>query len=437
MSREDFPEDIELERLVLGVVMTDEEGASLAMDALTAEDFHLGRHRQIYEAAAKVRERGCGIDRILVAKELQDRGQLESGGLSYLVELDDGLPRVYGLEGYLARLRKASIMRRAILTAQALIESCSSLGASLEDVARAGDKLQALTGERVGKRALLGLGEYLEQHGGVDSFMGPQDDNSVPLPWAGLRTHIPGLKPGQVAIIAARPGMGKSATAAQLAVYAAQHNRGVAVFSFEMSAGEIWRRMVAHKAALSLGRINRGNMVNQDRTDAHRALGALDGLPLWIDDTTGCTVQAMTATLRKHRNAGKPVDLVVVDYLQLMQTPRRSEKRVEEITEISRRLKLAARDLRVPIVVLSQLNRETEKDGGRPELHHLRESGAIEQDADIVIFLWQDRKERNAAIAARRPGEMELIISKHRNGSVGRATVMFDPRIMTLTDSKE
>jgi len=277
----------------------------------------------------------------------------------------------------------------------------------------------------------------LDRTGGLDAFFAPQTRDLVPVPWQGLQHYVPGLRPGQLIIIAARPGMGKSAVAAQLAVAAARGGHATAVFSFEMGRNEIWQRMVSHLAAVSLGRIGRGDMSPMDRFAAATAVQDLSEWPLYIDETTGCTVPALVSAVRRHRAGGRAAELVIVDYLQLMQCVRRREKRVEEITEISRQLKIAARDLKVPLVVLAQLNREVEKDGSRPELHHLRESGSVEQDADIVIFLWQDRKERARAIASRTPGEMELIVRKNRNGSPGACKVLFEPRLMTLSDMAE
>lgn len=434
-----IPAAVEVERLVLGVIETDPEAASHCLEILEVDDFSVQKHRLIFAAAKHLADAGEQIDRVTLARALIARGQLEAvDGIGYLTELDTDLPRIYGLENYLRTLRHKSVLRKAANAATQLLHEVCLPGADIDAVARAEEFLRTLT-DRDQKRSLMGLEEHLESTGtSLDAFLRPDHGKSlVPTPWTTLNEILGGFRPAQLIVLAARPGMGKSAAASQIAVAAARAGYGTAVFSFEMAAQEIWRRLVAHISRVSLRRITRGDYSSLDQFHVQGAASELAQMNVWIDETTGCTVAALSAALRKHRSKGHEVGLVVIDYLQLMQTTRRREKRVEEVTEISRLLKVAARELKVPILVLSQLNREVEKDGARPELHHLRESGSIEQDADAVLFLWQDRRERQKAIQEKRPGEMEIIVRKQRNGSVGFCKVMFEPRIMTLSETLE
>lgn len=434
-----LPAATNLEQLVLGSLMLD---ADSVIESLAADDFSLQKHRLIFAAARRLRDQGEPIDRVTVAQELQRTNQLEAvDGLSYLVELDSDLPKIYAIDSYVRRVRELATLRRAIQRAQILIDECMSPAADIESVARAAEFLEALNGEaRRRENQPMRIGEYLERNGGLDAFLNPpRAEGIVPSPWESLNSLLlgGGFQPGQLVIIAARPSMGKSACAAQIGVHAAFAGRYTDVFSFEMSNGEIWRRMVAHVGQMSLGRIGHGTLSIVERYEATVAVTKINDAPLYIDDTTGSTVAAIERTVRKQRSQQIPVGCAIVDYLQLMEAGRKREKRQEELAEITRRFKLAGRSLKMPFLVLSQLNRDSDKEKRPPELRDLAESGSIERDADIVIFLWRDPRETEAAIRDRRPGWIDLIVAKQRNGPLGRVRTMFDPRLMTLSDSRE
>jgi len=375
-----LPAALEIERLVLGAMLTDVEAAPMIAGSLQGDDFSLTKHRLLFAAACALIESGEHLDAQQLGTALRKAGKLEAvDGIGYIVSLDDDLPRVFGLDGYIRTLRQKTILRQAAIRAQALLAECCHPSADIAAVSRAEEFLRSLT-ERTNQRSLRGLEEHLAGAGGIDGLLHPNGrELIVPTPWKSLsEILLGGFRASQLVILAARPGMGKSTAAAQIGVTAALAGHGTDVFSFEMNASQIWRRMVAHHAQISLGRINRGGLSLIDR---HAAVGATTDLaeaPLWIDEESNCTVPALVGAVRKQRSSGRKPSLIVVDYLQLLQTTRRRESRVQEITEISRQLKIAARELRIPLLVLSQLSRDSEKDNGRrPELTDLRESGCL------------------------------------------------------------
>ena len=297
-------------------------------------------------------------------------------------------------------------------------------------------KLGALVGDSENQRGLQRFGDFYTQLGAAGFFgKGPV---TCDTPWPALNELLTGggFQKGQLVIIGARPGMGKSALAAQLGVHAAQQGCGTAVFSLEMAAGEYWRRTISNLSRVSLGRLHREpSYRDPEGRDVLVSMDRLTNLPIWVDETTALSVSGLNARVRRLVSRGHPIGLVIVDYLGLLTVARGRQNRVEEVSEITRGLKLASRELKVPFVVLSQLSRESEKEERSPRLTDLRESGSVEQDADIVAFLHQDRKERQAAVAERRPGLMQIAVAKQRNGPVGSVKVLFDAPRMRMDEA--
>lgn len=434
-----LPSAPDVERYVLGTLMLDPEAVDPILSSVEAEDFHTEAHRRIFQAAADLRGSGDPLDRVTVAHRLMATGQIESvGGLGYLTELER-MPSVGSADTYLRMLREKAILRKAVEAASALVESLCAPGAGVGEVRAAEDFLRGLTARAETRLSLLSLGEFLEKLGSVEAFLDPSRSAAgvVPTPWFGLNEILSGggLKPGQLAILAARPGIGKSACASAFALEAAKAGAPVAFFSLEMSTEEIYHRMIASVAQISLSWLMKGTLSEVARHEAQRALATLDELPIRVDDTAGATVAAIVAAVRRQNaRLPKPIALVVVDYLQLVGTTRKKQNRAEEVSGITRDLKLAAKQLRVPFLVLAQLNREVEKQDAEPELHHLRESGSIEQDADIVMFLHQSAKEKREAFEQRRPSKLRLLLKKQRNGPIGARTLEFNGRHMQLTE---
>lgn len=430
-----LPANLEAERLVLGSILLNGDLFTEIGGCLDGEDFSLESHRRIFAHMRELYDRGERIDRITVFEELRRHGLVEScGGLSYLVSLDDGLPQIAHLDAYVRIVKEKSIRRRAVGVCDRLIDQL--LGAdpdSGEVLDRAQRLLHELGAEQSFRRGMRTPGEIIDQFpGGVNGFLEPDVSNpGIKTPWPSVNRLIGGLWPGQLALIAARPGVGKTASAMQIAEYAASRGTGLAVFSLEMSAEQILQRMICAKAGVDSHRFRQGHLGREDRERVAGAASRIASLPIFIDDTAGCTVPALHASIRKLR-ARHPIGLVVVDYLQLMDTVGRRENRNQEITQISRGLKLAAKEFGVPFLVMAQLNRAPEAEKRRPVLSDLRESGSLEQDADLVIFIHQPEMQKGGSPGM--AGQAEFIVAKQRNGPRGKVDMLFIDRYVRFEE---
>lgn len=424
-----LPSDIETERLVLGAALLDAgENLGSIMAVLTESDFCHESHRRTYAAILAVHEGGGTPERVNVFHELQRRGQAEAvGGLSFLVSLDDGLPKIFGLDDYAERIRSLAARRRLIQTAQGIIErGVLGTDSTAELIDAAQRDIGALTGTNATRSKLLSVGEIISA-AGISEFVTPGTSvgPGVPIPWPSVAELIPDLRPGQLIIVAARPGMGKTALAAQIGANAAQQGHGVAMFSLEMGSIDIVRRLACGRAGIDSHRARLGRLDQSGRAALQGAAAELADLPLYLDDQTGATAGAVSAAVRA-LHARRKVGLLVIDYLQLMSSPGGRENRNVEVSDLSRGLKRLAREMRIPILCLSQLSRDSEKQGRRPYLSDLRDSGSIEQDADVVIFLHQAERDLNAPVI-----ETEVLVAKHRGGPQGKRTLGFH-RALTL-----
>jgi replicative DNA helicase len=428
-----LPEAIETEKLVLGVLLNDPD-ATQAILALTRDEFYIEQHKRIFEAARWCFDNGRDITCHTVYQRLADqRYDASVGGLTYLTSLI--VPHIIGLKSHIDTLVQKSRLRRLAIGLHEFSEECCMPDAGPETIRKAEAFLRVyaeLGGQDLG---LIGLAEAVKAAGGMTQFLAPVKGAAVPTPWTGLNNLLSGggFLPGQLIVIGARPGLGKSALAAVIARTA--KDVGVAFFSLEMSAREIWFRMIASEAGISLKSLVEGTILEgtADRKKISAIASEFSESPLMVDDCSGTNVAAIVAAVKRT----KGVRLVIVDYMQILRSRHTRQSRVEEVGEISRSLKIAATELQVPIVVLSQLNRESTKDDRPPELHDLRESGSIEMDANTVMFLHANRKELREAIDNRLPNELDLIIRKQRNGPVGTVKLMFDPAKMRIWEKKE
>jgi len=423
-----LPVNLDAERYVLGSVLIDDSLFAQVAGVIQADDFSLEKHRRIFGRMTELHERGERIDRITLANELMKHGQLEScDGLGYLVSLDDGLPRISNLESYVRIVRDKAVLRRAICACQRTIHRCCG---ALDDPAALLDQAERLLRE-IGESVqvtghLRAPAQIIEEYpGGLNAFMQPAS-GGIKTPWPGVNRLITGLRPPQLVVIAARPGVGKSAAACQIADKAASAGAGVVIFSLEMGADEILQRMACARGGVDSQKFRQGKLDQTERLQLQRALSQIAELPLWIDDKTGITVPALEAAIRRQRVRHK-IDLVIVDYLQLMQNLGRHERRVEEITQITRGLKLAAKGFNAPFLVLAQLNRASENERRRPVLSDLRESGSTEQDSDVVIFIHQPEMQKGGSPGM--AGLAEFIIAKQRNGPRGKVDLQFNDRL--------
>lgn len=437
-----LPSSVEAERLVLGSVQLDDTGFDLASSVLSSDDFALDKHRKIFNAMLDLRRRGEKIDRVTVAHELMRRQQLESvDGLTYLATLDDDLPRIPNLESYVRIIEEKAVLRRVVLEARRIEDGILDGVLGVDDVRRTEAALRANVDRLERKAPLISLEEFINESGmGVDEFLSPMKhglDRAVPFPWDGLNAIFDGgMRPGEMIVVGARPGVGKSAFASQVAVCAGRRGFGTPVFSLEMLAQSSFRRMVAYVSGVSLKRMRAGRMDGEQTIRASRGAGEVASLPIWVSATPRNTVPAIVAAVRKNNSMRETqASLVIVDYLGLLQSVHQASNENARITEISRALKTAAQDLALPFLVLAQLNRASEIDGGRePELRDFRDSGSVEQDADSVIFIHATPKERKEAFREKRPQKTTLIVAKQRDGSLGRVDGQFDYRLMKLEE---
>jgi replicative DNA helicase len=425
-----LPVNLEAERFLLGSILMDDSAFIQVAGVLEPEDFSLEKHRRIFGRMNDLYQRKEKIDRIALANELMKRGELEScDGLAYLVSLDDGLPRISNLEGYLRIVRDKALLRRIIFTSQKLIDRCLIAEDAPDEILAGAEETLLKLGESRSRDVLANprqiIGEY---EGGLEAFLDPsQRIQGLSTGLVKLDEMTGGLHGGELVILAARPSMGKTALALNVAQHAAANpkmRKTVAVFSLEMSKESLLTRMICAGARVDQQKFRAGYLNAQERYRLQEAAADLADAPLYIDDTAGSNLIDIHAKLRRLK-AERGLDLVIVDYLQLMSTRGRAENRNQEVSTLSRGLKLLAKELNVPMLVLSQLSRapETRQGDHRPQLSDLRESGSIEQDADLVMFIF--REEVYKPDRADLKGLAELLVAKQRNGPTGRVKMIF------------
>jgi len=425
-----LPSSIDSERLVLGAILLDDSCFISVAGELNGDDFSLDKHRRIFERMRELSEGGGRIDRITIAEELQKRGQLESvDGLGYLVSLDDGLPKLYNIDSYVQIVKSKAVLRRIIFTAQRMMDT-ALLG--IDDpgkiLADAEETLLKL-GDSTVRTALASPGQIIEQFdGGLNAFLDPtRRIRGVSTGYVKLDEMTGGLHEGELIILAARPAMGKTALALNIAQHVSSHpklRKTVAVFSLEMSQGSLLDRLVCSAARVDQQKFRLGFLNADERRRLSLATQDLVESPLYIDDSPGANLMDIHSKLRRLKSE-HGLGLVVIDYLQLMSGRGRYESRTQEVSALSRGLKLLAKELSVPMLVLSQLNRNPENRPGDhiPQLSDLRESGSIEQDADLVMFIHRPEVYNRDREDLR--GVANVIIGKQRNGPIGTAKLAF------------
>jgi replicative DNA helicase len=425
-----LPANVEAEKLVLGSILLDDTNFLLAAGQISADDFAIEKHRRIFAAMGSLNEKGERIDRVTVANELMRNGQLESvDGLAYLVSLDDGLPQIYNLESYVRIVKDKALLRSMILNAQRLIDRCTLDQEEPEMIL--GDAEESLLRLSEGKKRedLMNPGQILERYqGGVSAFLDPS--RRVKGLSTGFRKFdemTSGLHAGELIILAARPSMGKTALALNIAQHVASHpniRKTVAVFSLEMSRELLLTRMICAAARVDQQKYRLGYLNQEERRQLQIHAAELAEAPIFIDDTAGINLMDAHAKLRRLK-AEHGLGLVVIDYLQLMSSRGRVENRNQEVSALSRGLKLLAKEMQAPFLVLSQLSRATEQRQGDPipQLSDLRDSGSIEQDADLVMFIYRPEYYKRDREDLR--GLAEVIVAKQRNGPIGRVKLAF------------
>jgi len=425
-----LPANADAERFVLGSILLNQDVYFQVAGAIEPEDFSLEKHRRIFSRMKDLYARGEKIDRLTIANELMKQGQLESvDGFSYLVSLDEGLPQIANLDSYIRIVKDKATLRKLIFSAQKVIDRCL-IGEDEPDEILAGaeESLLKLGEARSGER-LESPSTIIEKFpGGVNAFLDPsQRVSGLSTGFTKFDEMTGGLHGGELIILAARPSMGKTALALNMAQHVATHplmRKPVAVFSLEMSSASLLTRLLCAAARVDQHKFRAGYLNADERRRLQVALGELTESPLYLDDTAGVNLMDVHSKLRRMK-AEHGLSLVVIDYLQLMSTRGRIENRNQEVSALSRGLKLMAKDLDVPFIVLSQLSRASETRPGdhKPQLSDLRDSGSIEQDADLVAFIYREelyRKDREDL-----KGLADLIIAKQRNGPIGTVPLRF------------
>jgi replicative DNA helicase len=423
-----LPANVDAERLVLGSIMLDDKLFIQAAGMLDAGDFSLEKHRRIFSRMGELQDRGESIDRVTLANELMKFNELESvGGLSYLVSLDDGLPHIVNIDSYIRIVKDKSTLRRIIAAAQQTMNRCLLGEEEAAEILAGAEETLLKIGEGNSRQSLISPRQILQEYeGGINAFLDPSKRiQGVSTGYYKLDEMTGGLHPGELFILAARPSMGKTALALNIAHHVAtKGEQSVAIFSLEMSKESLLTRMLCAGARVDSGRFRTGYLSADERRKLQAGLNELVQAPIFIDDSAGIHIMDIHAKLRRLQ-AERKLGLVVVDYLQLMSSRTRAENRNQEVSMMSRGLKLLAKDLGVPMLVLSQLSRapETRQGDHRPQLSDLRESGSIEQDADLVAFIFREEVYKRDREDLR--GVAELLLAKQRNGPVGKIDLVF------------
>jgi replicative DNA helicase len=424
-----LPTNVDAERFVLGSILLDDSLFIQAAGALENEDFSLEKHRRIFRRMGDLQERGERIDRITLANELMKFNELEAcDGLSYLVSLDDGLPQLPNVDSYIRIVKDKAVLRRIIMASQHMINRCLLDSEEPDQILAGAEETLLKLGEARVKSGLMNADQILREYeGGLSAFLDPSKRiKGISTGFTKLDELTGGLHGGDLFIVAARPSMGKTAFALNIAQHVAlKLKQTVAVFSLEMSQESLLTRMLCSAARVDSQKFRAGYLSPDDRRKLNTAVHELVEAPLYIDDTPGVHLMDIHAKLRRLQAERGKLGLVIVDYLQLMSGQGRFENRVQEVSALSRGLKLLAKELNVPMMVLSQLSRAVENRQGdhRPQLSDLRESGSIEQDADVVGFIFREEVYHRDREDLR--GLAEFIIGKQRNGPVGTVNLVF------------
>lgn len=420
------PQNIDAEQWVLGALFMDREALYKVSRSLRPEDFYLEGHRLIYKAFLELDEAGAAPDLITVTDRLRQQGNLEKvGGATYVASLAGLVPTAANAEHHARVVEEKSLLRSIISIANRVAGMGYEGGDEAERLIDEAERMLLELGSRRSSSGFTPMDRVLVEIFRIieDRFRNKGKINGVLTGFVDLDRLCCGLQPGDLIIVAGRPAMGKTSLGMTVAHQAAMNNRvPTAVFSLEMSKAQLVQRMLCSEAMVDMQKVRSGNLSETDWNKMTEAAARLAGIPLYIDDSPGLPVRQVRAKARRLK-AEKGLGLIVIDYLQLMQGAARSENRQQEIADISRSLKALAKDLEVPVIALAQLSRSVEqRDKKRPIMSDLRESGSLEQDADIVMFIY--REEYYKPDTEKR-GIAEIIVAKQRNGPTGTVELAF------------
>jgi replicative DNA helicase len=414
------PQNIEAEQAVLGAIFIEPESLTVASEFLIPEDFYRSSHQKIFSAMLKLSDQGKAIDVVTVTEELAATEQLENiGGVSYLMELANAVPTAANVEYYARIVEEKSLLRRLIRTATEIAQEGYSREDEVESLlSEAEKKIMEVSGRKSAGSFISIKDVLVEAYDNIEKLANRQGDiTGIPTGFTELDRMTAGFQRNDLIIVAARPSVGKTAFALNIAQnVATKTDEVVAIFSLEMGAEQLVMRMLSSEGNINAQNLRTGDLSDEDWKKLTMAMGSLSNAQIYIDDTPGIRIAEMRAKCRRLKQE-RGLGMILIDYLQLIQGDGKADNRQQEVSEISRSLKALARELEVPVIALSQLSRSVEqRQDKRPMMSDIRESGSIEQDADIVAFLYRDdyydKETENKNI-------IEIIIAKQRNGPVG------------------
>jgi replicative DNA helicase len=415
------PHSIEAEEAVIGALLINPDSYYNIAQFLKAEDFYIHRHRSIWEAITRLYDRRVPVDFLTLTEELDQAGKLvEIGGPAYLTGLINQVPTSLHAEAYAQIIEQAAVRRRMLGAANQVAKLAFEEGVDLEKVINESEKAIFSISKRSPARNVQPLSQVLGSlYDLVGEFSQQTSLPGVPTGFVDLDHFLQGLQPADLVIAAGRPGMGKTSLLLSIARHAAKdHQKHIAIFILETSREQVAQRLVAQETGIDIQRIRSGKLEADEWQSLAHGIETLNDVHLFLDDTPAITVHQMRSTCRQLHMEYR-LDLVVVDYLQLMSGGERFENRVQEVSFITRQLKLLARELNVPVLAAAQLSRAVEqRTDKRPVLSDLRESGSIEMDADVVMFLYRPEEGELS-------NQVDIIVAKHRNGPTGTVKLAF------------
>jgi replicative DNA helicase len=420
------PQNLEAEMAVLGSMLLDENAINVAIETIRVNSFYKDSHRKIFEVILSLFNNSKAVDLITMTDELKRLGILEEiGGVSYLTELANSVPSAANINHYVGIVKEKGILRTLITNATKIIHSCHQREGNVSEVVDEAEKLIFEVSENRTSTTFVPLKEIIKDSiETIDRlYQNKAHVTGIPTGYVDFDMKTAGLQPSDLIIIAGRPSMGKSALALGIAEHAGVIAKvPLAIFSLEMSKEQLVQRMLCSHARVDANKVRTGYLAASDWPHLTAAAGKLSEAPIFIDDTAGISVMELRAKARRLK-ASADIKLIIVDYLQLMQGSGFTESRQQEISDISRSLKALARELDLTVIGISQLSRSVEnREGHRPQLSDLRESGAIEQDADLVVLIL---REEYYNPTPENEGIAEIIIAKQRNGPIGTFKLTF------------
>jgi replicative DNA helicase len=432
------PQNIEAEQSLLGALMLDPEAIYRVVDFLTPRDFYKKSHRDIYETITELLTRREAIDLLSVSGKLKEKNLLkEVGGKSYLTSLVNSVPTASHAADYANMICKKRVLRDLISFGYEISSSAYDENRDVDILLDEAERKIFSISQGSAKKNFFAIKDTLESAFERIEHLSTEEGKArgVATGFKGLDNILSGLQKSDLVVLAARPSMGKSALASNIARNVAKKNIPVGIFSLEMSVDQIVDRLISDISGINLWKLRTGNLKksgeNSDFDRIRDSFEDISKLPIYIDDSISFNVMQMR-TMARRLQAEKGLGLIIIDYLQLIRPRQNTDSMVQQMTEISRELKMLAKELNVPVLALSQLSRAVEQRTPQiPRLADLRESGAIEQDADVVLFIYredyyrQDTGRRNIA---------DIIVAKHRNGPIGKAELYFDPERATFRD---